>query len=186
MILSAKLILEMSRQHPFISNLCERELEPEGVGFDVRVGRIHRLSGEGFLGVIERRTPDIKEVGQGGVFVLRPGEYVLATTLEEVDLPGERVNIPGIDSKHLIMLDVYPRTTLQRSGVLLRTTKTDPGYHGALTFGMYNAGNAPFKLEIGARIANAVFKAVHGELAREYTGQWKGGRIAALKQEKQT
>ena len=183
MILSAKLILEMSKQHPFISNLCEREQNPEGIGFDIRVGRLHKLSGEGFLGISERKTPDIEEVGQGKQIILQPGEYLLVTTMEEVNLPGEKVNIPGISDKMLIMLDVYPRTTLQRSGVLLRASKVDPGYHGVLTFGMFNAGNAPFRLEIGARIANAVFKTVHGELAREYGGQWKGGRIAALEKE---
>jgi hypothetical protein len=41
MIISAKRILELNSEYHFIENLDKRELNPEGVGFDIRVGEIY-------------------------------------------------------------------------------------------------------------------------------------------------
>jgi deoxycytidine triphosphate deaminase len=74
------------------------------------------------------------------------------------------------------------RSTLFRSGVLLLATKTDPGYFGELTFGLKNLGGCDFKIDLGARFANLVFKYVIGE-ANAYKGQWKGGRVFKAEKE---
>jgi len=45
--------------------LCKRELEnPEGAGFDLRMGEIFELEGDGFLGVEERNTPNSKSIAK--------------------------------------------------------------------------------------------------------------------------
>ncbi|MBU0471021.1 MAG: hypothetical protein KKF65_00225 [Nanoarchaeota archaeon] len=84
-----------------------------------------------------------------------------------------------------LMPTIYPRSTLQRCGVLLISTTTNPGYKGELTFGMVNLNKHSFKLELGARIAKLVFVEVVGELARTYEGQWNRGRVATEKVERQ-
>jgi deoxycytidine triphosphate deaminase len=190
MILSAKKILELNKEHKLIEGLSERELKnPEGVGIDLRVGSIFEIEGEGFLGETERKTPDIKKIADikdgKKEIVLKPGDFVLATTIESVNLPAEKIVIEeGKEPTHIIA-NVHPRSTLQRSGIYFRGTKTDPGYHGQLTFALANLGKSPFRMELGARFVNIVFEQVVGEIHRAYEGQWQGGRVSAGKKEKQ-
>lgn len=189
MIVSSRKILELNEKHNLIENLSSRELEnPEGVGFDLRAGEVYKLEGEGFLGVTERKSPEIVKVADiktgDKELVLKPGDYVLVKTMEKVNVPGEKISIDGEKERHL-MIDVYPRSTLQRCGIYFRGTKTDPGYFGELTFALANLSSCNFKLELGARFANIVFKQVIGDLSRAYEGQWKGGRVATSEKEKQ-
>ncbi|NQV08665.1 hypothetical protein HQ529_02300 [Candidatus Woesearchaeota archaeon] len=187
MIITAKTILGLNKKYNIIENLCERELNPEGVGFDIRVGEIYKLTSKGYLGVDNRNTPNIEKIADisdgDKKVVLAPGEFILVKTIEKVNLPSKKININH--EPCYLMMDVYPRSTLQRCGVYFKGTKTDPGYHGELTFSLKNVSEFPFELELGARIANVVFKEVYGELSRAYGGQWKGGRVATEKVEKQ-
>lgn len=190
MILSAKKILELNKKYHLIENLAEREASnPEGVGIDIRVGEVYRLSGEGYLGEEERKTPEtekIADVKKGDKSVtIAPGETVLVKTIEVVNAPAEKIAVEDGAEPRFLMIIAYPRSTLQRCGVFLRATKTDPGYHGELTFAMANLNKSPFKLELGARIANIVFEQVIGDIHRPYNGQWQGGRVTTGKREKQ-
>ena len=106
-------------------------------------------------------------------------------TIEKVNVPSEKIVIEEEEEPAYLMLDVYPRSTLQRCGVYFMGTKTDPGYYGELTFALVNVGNTPFELELGARIANLVFKQVKGDIHRPYEGQWRGGRVGTDGFEKQ-
>ncbi len=188
MIISAKRILELNSEYHFIENLDKRELNPEGVGFDIRVGEIYSLKGDGFLGVEERKTPDIEkiaDVSKDKDIIIKPGDFVLVKTMEKITLPSGKVSVDDSYPPMLLMANVFPRSTLQRCGLFLRTTKTDPGYTGELTFGLSNLGPSKIRLELGSRIANLVFQGVIGGLSREYGGQWKGGRVATGAKEKQ-
>ncbi len=189
MIISASRIIELNEKHRLIENLAERELNPEGVGIDIRAGVIYRFKGKGFLGVDERDTPEIEiiaDIDKGDKkVILNPEDYVLVKTIEKVNIPGEKIIIEKGKEPALLMLDVYPRSTLQRCGIYFMGTKTDPGYYGELTFALKNVGNLSFELELGARIANLVFKKVEGNLSRAYEGQWKGGRVTTDSIEKQ-
>ncbi|MDP2873821.1 MAG: hypothetical protein Q8N84_00790 [bacterium] len=189
MIISAAHILSINEKYNLIENLAERELNPEGTGFDLRAGEIYRLKSGGFLGVTERKTSEVELVAKVAEtlkkITLNPGEYFLVKTMEKVNLPAEKIIVhPGSEPIYL-MAHVYPRRTLQHCGVLLLVAKTDPGYYGELTFGLVNLAQFPFELELGARIASLVFHEVYGELSRAYGGQWKGGRVATDKLEKQ-
>lgn len=189
MVISAAHILALNEQYHLIENLAERELNPEGTGFDMRAGEIYRLKSGGFLGVTERKTSEVELVDKvaetSKKIILNPGEYFLVKTMEKVNLPAEKIAVSAGSEPVYLMADVYPRGTLLRCGVYLFTHKTDPGYSGELTFGLVNLGPFPFELELGARIANLVFHEVYGELSRAYGGQWKGGRVATDKLEKQ-
>ncbi len=189
MIVSAAHILSLNEKYHLIENLAERELDPEGTGFDLRAGEIFRLKSGGFLGVTERKTSEVELVNKvsetSKKITLNPGEYFLVKTMEKVNLPSEKIAISIGSEPVYLMADVYPRSTLQRCGVYLLTTKTDPGYSGELTFGLINLGPFPFELELGSRIANLVFHEVYGELSRAYGGQWKGGRVTTERKETQ-
>lgn len=188
MIISAKRVLELNTKHHLISNLCEREWDPEGVGLDLRVGRVLSVEGNGYVGTQDRNTPRTRllasiENGDKEVSI-GSGEYVLIDTMEEVNIPKRRIRVFPMQRRVFLMPDVYPRSTLQRSGILLLATKTDPGYNGVLTFALANLGSCPFKLDLGARVANLVFHTVVGDV-RPYQGQWRGGRVSTNGLEKQ-
>lgn len=169
-MMGTKELLELVEKIKLVENLSERELKnPEGAGFDLRVGEVYQLKGgEAFIGITERSTPETELVAQCGrekEYVLKPGEYVLVKTVEKVNLPQD------------LAAHVYPRTTLHRSGVLLRTAPVSPGYCGELTFGMYNIGPLAVRFELGARLFHIQFSPT-GENVSVYRGQWQGGRVS--------
>ena len=160
----------------FVEGLCKRDSEnPEGAGFDLRVGEIFKIKNDGFLGVEERKTPDsfsVAKCGKDKEYVLKPDDYVLIKTMEKVKLPEN------------VVMFTFPRGTLQRNGVLLLSSKTDPGYEGELVYGLKNLGQCDFRLELGARVAHVIFLEVKGK-SSNYRGQWKGGRVTTEKREVQ-
>jgi deoxycytidine triphosphate deaminase len=176
MILGIDELIKLVKERGLVKNLSERELKnPEGTGFDIRIGEIYRLKDEGFLGIEERRTPDVELIAKYGKdkgYVLKPNEFVLIKTMEKLNVP-----------ENLAVL-IFPRSTLYRCGVQFLCTKTDPGYFGKLVFGLKNLANKNFKIELGSRIANIVFLEIKGKTV-PYRGQWKGGRVTAKKKEKQ-
>lgn len=177
MVLGIKELHRLVDEQKLMEGLCEREMEnPEGAGFDLRLGEIYELEGDGFLGVEERQTPEIKLVakydpasaaataGEGAFFVFEPGKYYLIKTMEKVNLP---VNLSGV---------IFPRTTMFRSGLGLFNGVVQPGYSGELTFGVCNLGKSNIKISFGARIVHITFHEVFGE-GNQYRGQWQGGRV---------
>ena len=183
MPISALKLLELNRKYNLIENLSERELEnPEGVGVDLRVGEVYRAIEPGFLGINERHTPEIKKIADikegDKKVVLNPGAYVLVKTIETINVPFEKISLETWKPARYLMPVVYPRSTLQRCGIALFRTKTDPGYSGELTFGLANLGKQKFTFELGARMFNVVFEPVIGDIGRAYSGQHNEGRVS--------
>jgi len=169
-MIGTKELLELVKEQNLVEDLCDRELEnPEGAGFDLRVGEVFIIEGgEAFLGESERHTPkagSIAKYGEKKEIVLKPGDYVLIKTIEKVNLPKDVAAI------------FRPRSTLQRSGIGLFTATASPGYCGELTFGMCNLGKNDFRLELGARVVHILFFKT-SENHSEYRGQWQGGRVS--------
>jgi deoxycytidine triphosphate deaminase len=185
MKISAIRILELNEKYNLIENLFERELNnPEGAGFDLRVGQVNRIIGDSLLGVKERYSPetellgDIEKDGEKEI-ILKPGEYFLVTTIEILNSPTQKIKYDEFFPEAYLKPIIYPRSSLQRGGVSLHFTKTDPGYKGKLTFGIKNLGNQNFKFQLGARMFNVEFEPVVGELKRAYSGQHQGGRVSS-------
>lgn len=174
MILGIKKLHELVKEINLVENLCSREMEnPEGAGFDLRLGEVFELSGDGFLGVEERQTPEVKSLAKYNLdkiddenyFIFEPGKYYLVKTIEKVNLP---LTLSGI---------IFPRTTMFRSGLGLFNGIVQPGYQGELTFGVCNLGKSNVKISFGSRIVHITFHEVLGE-GNQYRGQWQGGRVA--------
>src|SRR4051812_30889149 len=93
MILGPKALLTLVKTKKLVENLSERELtNPEGAGFDLRLGEVYKISGDAFLGETERKTADIKlvkkyEEGKKNKITLKPGDFYLVTTIESVTTP---------------------------------------------------------------------------------------------------
>ncbi|MEA2006962.1 MAG: 2'-deoxycytidine 5'-triphosphate deaminase [Patescibacteria group bacterium] len=179
MILGVKRLKELTEKEKLVENLCERErVNPEGAGYDLRMGEVFELKGEGFLGIEERDTPDIKSVAKFDKnepeegFVFEPGKYYLMKTVEKLNLP--------ID----LTANIFSRGTLFRCGVKLYIGIVHGGYQGELTFGICNHAANNVKISLGARVAHIIFQEVRGE-ANHYRGQWQGGRVTTNGKEKQ-
>jgi deoxycytidine triphosphate deaminase len=181
MILGIKELHKLVNEHKLVEDLCEREMNnPEGAGFDLRMGEVFDLEGDGFLGVEERETPksksiakyDPEKIDDENFFIFEPGKYYLIKTIEKVNLP---VTLSGI---------IFPRTTMFRSGLGLFNGIVQPGYCGELTFGVCNLGKSKIKVSFGARVVHITFHEVLGE-GNQYRGQWQGGRVTTDKKEVQ-
>ncbi len=178
MVLGVDELLKLVKEKNLVTDLSDRELtNPEGCGFDLRLGQVYEISGEAYLGIEERKTAEAKVVseykdGISRVFLLKSGFQVLVTTIESVKLPAN------------LTANLWARSTLYRSGIILSGGNVAPGYEGKLSFTLYNSGKANVKIEMGARIAHILFYEIKGK-ANKYRGQWKGGRVVTKKLEKQ-
>jgi deoxycytidine triphosphate deaminase len=181
MLLGIEKLHQLVRENELVKGLCDRELNnPEGAGFDLRLGEVYSISGEGFLGVEERETPEVKLLAANdeskdereNSFTFEPGKYYLIKTIETVNLP---TTLSGI---------IFPRTTLFRSGLGLFNGVVQPGYSGELTFGLANLGQSRITVSFGARVVHITFHEVLGE-GSQYRGQWQGGRVGTEGREKQ-
>lgn len=185
MKISAVKILELNSIHNLIENLSDREKNnPEGTGFDLRVGQVHEIVGDSLLGVTDRYSSKTNLIGDIDIngnekVILRPGQFCLVTTMETLHAPNKKIKYDSFFPEAYLIPKVHPRSSLQRGGVSFHATKTDPGYKGKLTFGIKNQGNQDFIFELGARMFNVEFEPVVGDLNRAYSGQHQGGRVTS-------
>lgn len=91
-------------------------------------------------------------------FVLHPGEFVLAATLETVGLPDDLVG------------SVNGKSSLGRLGLLIHATAgfIDPGFSGNITLELSNVAELPIKLRPMMRIAQVSFAQLDQPALRPY------------------
>src|SRR5689334_14618486 len=99
---------------PLIENLSDRDKEnPEGAGFDLRVGKIFKLTEGAYLGTESREIAKVECVAtydpskDEEVFVVKPGEFYTVSTVEKVNLPQN------------ITADITLRRTGYSGGIIL-------------------------------------------------------------------
>ena len=186
-VLGIHQVLELIKKDNLVGNLGPRDLNnPEGVGVDLRMGEVHKITdggafieADGTAGLGKRKGVKTEMIGKfhedsetQEEIEIKPGEYLLISTIEQINTPKD------------LMPMVYPRSSLFRAGLLLLVTKTDPGYKGTLTMGLRNLSEFPVRLQMGARVCNIVFYQIEGE-GVEYRGQHQGGRISPSEVEQQ-
>ena len=93
MILGIDKLHQLVKEKKIVEDLCERELNnPEGAGFDFRLGEIYELKGSSFLGIDERKTPEVEilaSFNKDRSFVFKPNSYYLIKTIEKVNTPED-------------------------------------------------------------------------------------------------
>lgn len=98
-------------------------------------------------------------VGYRKDFVLHPGEFVLASTLEYIALPGN------------LVASVVGRSSLGRTGLIIATATTvHPGFHGCITLEVENLGSVPIRVFPGVRIGQLVL--FDANAAADYLGKY--------------
>ncbi len=126
-----------------IEPLDDPELQIQPASIDMRLGReflefersnipcIHPDSEEETDEYTRRRV-----VESGDDYVLHPGDFVLGTTYETVEIPED------------LVARVEGRSSLGRLAVVVHATAgfVDPGYRGQITLELSNLGTAPVAL----------------------------------------
>jgi dCTP deaminase len=80
-------------------------------------------------------------------FILHPGDFVLGTTKERVEIPDD------------LIAHVEGRSSLGRLAIVVHATAgiVDPGYNGQITLELSNLGKAPVALKPDMRISQLTF-----------------------------
>ena len=99
---------------------------------------------------VRRDMPDLtepEEISDDIPFILHPGEFVLASTLEHVALP------------EYLVARLEGKSSLGRIGLLIHSTAgyVDPGWKGHLTLELSNVANLPVTLYYGMKIGQISF-----------------------------
>ena len=96
-------------------------------------------------------------------YILMPGQFVLATTMEYFKLP---INITAF---------VEGRSSLGRMGLFIQNAGwVDPGFEGEITLELYNANRCAIELQAGRRVGQLVFATMTDVPNNIYRGKYQG------------
>ncbi|WP_224447606.1 dCTP deaminase [Haloprofundus salilacus] len=97
-------------------------------------------------------------VDEGDEFILHPGDFVLGTTKERVEIPPD------------LIATVEGRSSLGRLAIVIHATAgiVDPGYEGQITLELSNLGTAPVALTPGMRVSQLIFTELKTRAKRPY------------------
>lgn len=97
-------------------------------------------------------------VEDGEEFILHPGDFVLGTTLERVEIPPD------------LIAHVQGRSSMGRLAIVIHATAgiIDPGYRGQITLELSNLGAAPVALTPGMRISQIILTELTSRSERPY------------------
>jgi len=122
---------------------------------DLRLGKRFRIFEHSKFPYIDPTNPKLasnmmKEVAvkEGEQFVLQPGDFVLATTIESFTLPND------------LLARLEGRSSLGRLGIVVHSTASifDPGWNGVVVMELGNLGRMPVALYPGMRICALTFE----------------------------
>src|SRR6056297_1787138 len=148
-----------------IEPLEDVDLQVQPASVDVRLGRRFLEFERANVPCIHpNREEEVEDyvsetvVDEGDEFVLHPGDFVLGTTKERVEVPPD------------LVAQVEGRSSLGRLAVVVHATAgfIDPGYRGQVTLELSNLGTAPVALTPGMRISQLVFTELTSRAERPY------------------
>jgi dCTP deaminase len=144
-----------------VEPLWEDSIQPASIDLHLdRVFRIFRVTRRPYVDVRE----DVSDLTERVViepeepFIVQPGSFVLAGTIEHITLPDD------------IVARVDGRSSLGRLGLLVHATAgyVDPGFSGKLTLELSNQSQMPIALYYGMKIAQISFYRLSTPVERPY------------------
>ena len=166
MILSDQTIWKMLEEGTLgIAPLEEHQVQPASV--DIRLGNTFGIVEESASGVISMDREIRYKTMQAETYLLLPGQFVLATTMEYISLPD---NLTAF---------VEGRSSLGRMGLFIQNAGwVDPGFEGEITLELFNANRCAIELRAGRRVGQLVFAQMDGRALRPYRGKYQKQRGA--------
>ena len=133
------------RNYQPIKNMLNCKVKEHGVshglseaGYDIRIKQSIQFTkendGRRIVGVMHPDGPDFEE-----------GRFVIASTIEEFDMPTGLVGV------------VHDKSTWARRGLSVFNTVIEPGWKGYLTLELVYHGNGELVIPAGAGIAQVLF-----------------------------
>ena len=170
LVLSDRSIKEQVRAGRIVIDpLDERDVQPASV--DLHLARrllVFRNSTAPFID-LRADIPDLAEpvdIPEDKPFVLHPGEFVLVSTVERIEIPDD------------LVAQVKGKSSLGRIGLLVASTAgyVDPGWQGHVTLELTNASRLPVMLYAGMRICQICFMRLTTPADRPYGSPELGSR----------
>ena len=103
--------------------------------------------------------------------ILDPGEFMLASTVEQFRMPNHVLGI------------VHDKSTWARRGIATQNTLIDPGWHGYLTLELSNHSDKQIAIYSGQPIAQIVFHLLKEPTEQPYNGKYQNqqsGPVSAI------
>lgn len=166
MILSDKTLMKMLDEHTLVVNPIEIEqIQPASI--DIRIGNTYGIVEDSPSGIINLDDEITYKRIVADKYILLPGQFVLATTMEFVELPD---NLTAF---------VEGRSSLGRLGLFIQNAGwVDPGFKGEITLELFNANRCAIELNSGRRIGQLVFAQLDDNALNPYRGKYQGQRGA--------
>ena len=107
----------------------------------------------------------IVQLGEDERFLVHPGEFVLATTLERVEVPND------------LLARLEGRSSIGRLGIVIHSTAgyIDPGFKGQITLEISNLGRIAVALYPRMRICHLAFEEMRSPVSLGY-GEKQGAK----------
>lgn len=153
-VLSDKDIMERWEEiFPYTDNFlsCLHNIQPASV--DLQLGHVVKtIDGETFY------------LNEKSMYVLQPGEFILGSTVEYVNIPED------------LVARVEGRSSIGRLGVMVHVTAgyIDPGFRGNITLELFNCSDKPFLLSKGDCLCQIVFETLTSPCLNPYHGKYQG------------
>ena len=162
MILSDKTIREMLDAGTLkISPITDEQIQPASV--DVRLGNTFSVVEDSPTGIISLENEIKYRTIETDTYLLLPGQFVLATTMEYFVLPDD------------LTAFVEGRSSLGRMGLFIQNAGwVDPGFAGEITLELYNANRFAIELKAGRRVGQLVFAKMDKAAENPYRGKYQG------------
>ena len=166
MILSDKTIFEMLNDNQLgISPLETDQVQPASV--DIRLGSTYSVVEDSSDGIIRLGNRVHYKTIHADTYLLLPGQFVLATTMEYFKLP---INLTAF---------VEGRSSIGRLGLFIQNAGwVDPGFEGEITLELFNANRCAVELQAGRRVVQLVFAQLDADARNPYQGKYQGQRGA--------
>lgn len=166
MILSDQTITRFLQEGSLsISPLEAGQIQPASV--DIRLGNTFSIVEDTSDGIITMENEIHYKTITTNTYLLLPGQFVLATTMEYFRLPD---NLTAF---------VEGRSSLGRMGLFIQNAGwVDPGFEGEITLELFNANRCAIRLQAGRRVGQLVFAQMDAPALVPYQGKYQGQRGA--------
>ena len=144
-----------------IAPLEKEQIQPASV--DIRLGDTFSVVEDSPQGIITMKDEIHYKVIKSNTYILLPHQFVLATTMEYIELPD---NLTAF---------VEGRSSLGRMGLFIQNAGwVDPGFKGEITLELYNANRCAIELVCGRRVGQLVFAQMDDTALNPYNGKYQG------------
>ena len=162
MILSDRTILKMLDEKSLVINpVTKEQIQPASV--DIRLGNTFSVVDDTPSNIITLESQINYKTITSDTYLIMPGEFVLATTMEYFELPD------------YLTAFVEGRSSLGRMGLFIQNAGwVDPGFKGEITLELYNANRCAIELKAGRRVGQLVFAEMDAPAINPYNGKYQG------------